>query len=156
MIKLLPFKAVKTTKRMKKPDLNNPSERQEPFRVPQGYFEQLPSQVMAAIDRHVEQAEPKREAKKIPFYRTELYAKIKPYLYMAAMFGGIWFGIWVYKYQQKIVAEKAQTLAMQSDSNSLDTYDLTAQEMEEYIDDACDYMMLDSREIMAYVTDDEQ
>ena len=62
----------------------------------------------------------------------------------------------VYKYQQKIVAEKAQTLAMQSDSNSLDTYDLTAQEMEEYIDDACDYMMLDSREIMAYVTDDEQ
>ena len=141
---------------MKKPDLINPSARQEPFRVPQGYFESLPSQVMAAIGRQEQATPAKHEAKRVPFYRTELYAKIKPYLYMAAMFGGIWFGIWVYKYQQKIVAEKAQTLAMQSDNNGLDTYDLTAQEMEEYIDDACDYMMLDSRDIMAYVTDDEQ
>ena len=142
---------------MKKPDLNNPSTRQEPFRVPHVYFESLPSQVMAAIDHHSEQAMPTEfEVKRVPFYRTELYAKIKPYLYMAAMFGGIWFGIWVYKYQQKIVAEKSQTLAMQSDNNGLDAYDLTAQEMEDYIDDACDYMMLDSRDIMAYVTDDEQ
>lgn len=140
---------------MKKPDLNNTSARQEPFRVPPGYFEQLPSQVMAAIDRHVEQAEPKREAKKVPFYRTELYAKIKPYLYMAAMFGGIWFGIWVYKYQQKIVAERAQNRTADNGQSSKDTYELTAQEMEDYIDDACDYMMLDSRDIMAYVTDEE-
>ena len=140
---------------MKKPDLNNTSARQEPFRVPLGYFEQLPSQVMAAIDRHVEQAEPKREAKKVPFYRTELYAKIKPYLYMAAMFGGIWFGIWVYKYQQKIVAERAQNRTADNGQSSKDTYELTAQEMEDYIDDACDYMMLDSRDIMAYVTDEE-
>ncbi|MBP5731696.1 MAG: hypothetical protein J6W50_03200 [Bacteroidaceae bacterium] len=140
---------------MKKPDLNNTSARQEPFRVPLGYFEQLPSQVMAAIDRHVEQAEPKREAKKVPFYRTELYAKIKPYLYMAAMFGGIWFGIWVYKYQQKIVAERALNRTADNGQSSKDTYELTAQEMEDYIDDACDYMMLDSRDIMAYVTDEE-
>lgn len=123
--------------------------------MPPGYFEQLPSQVMAAIDRHVEQAEPKREAKKVPFYRTELYAKIKPYLYMAAMFGGIWFGIWVYKYQQKIVAERAQNRTADNGQSSKDTYELTAQEMEDYIDDACDYMMLDSRDIMAYVTDEE-
>lgn len=142
---------------MKKPDLNNPSATHSAFKVPEGYFESLPSQVMAAIDRHSEQtALPGHEAKRVPFYRTELYAKIKPYLYMAAMFGGIWFGIWVYKYQQKIVAEKAQTLAMQSESGGMDTYELTAQEMEDYIDDACDYMMLDSRDIMAYVTDDEQ
>ena len=140
---------------MKKPDLNNQSVRQEPFRVPQGYFEQLPQQVMAAIDSSSEQAEPKHEAKKVPFYRTELYAKVKPYLYMAAMFGGIWFGIWVYKYQQKIVAERAQSLAMQNEKKGAETYELTAQEMEEYIDDACDYMMLDSRDIMAYVTDEE-
>ncbi|MBP5629439.1 MAG: hypothetical protein J6X27_06330 [Bacteroidaceae bacterium] len=140
---------------MKKPDLNNTSARQEPFRVPLGYFEQLPSQVMAAIDRQVEQAEPKREAKKVPFYKTELYAKIKPYLYMAAMFGGIWFGIWVYKYQQKIVAERAQNRTADNGQSSKDTYELTAQEMEDYIDDACDYMMLDSRDIMAYVTDEE-
>lgn len=123
--------------------------------MPLGYFEQLPSQVMAAIDRQVEQAEPKREAKKVPFYKTELYAKIKPYLYMAAMFGGIWFGIWVYKYQQKIVAERAQNRTADNGQSSKDTYELTAQEMEDYIDDACDYMMLDSRDIMAYVTDEE-
>ena len=142
---------------MRTPDLNNPSARKESFRVPQGYFESLPSQVMAAIDRHEEQAAPtEREAKKVPFYKTELYAKIKPYIYMAAMFGGIWFGIWVYKYQQKIVAEKAQTLAQQNQKNSSDIYELTPQEMEDYIDDACDYMMIDSRDIMAYVTDDEQ
>ena len=75
---------------------------------------------------------------------------------MAAMFGGIYFGIWVYKYQQKIVAEKAQTLAMHKDTPLGDTRELTAEEMENYIDDACDYMMLDSNDIMAYVTDDEQ
>lgn len=140
---------------MKIPDLNNVSARQEPFKVPQGYLEQLPLQVMAAIDRHGEQAEAKRETKKVPFYKTELYAKIKPYLYMAAMFGGIWFGIWVYKYQQKIVAERVLSRTADNAQSSKDTYELTAQEMDEYIDDACDYMMLDSRDIMAYVTDEE-
>ena len=72
---------------------------------------------------------------------------------MAAMFGGLYFGIWVYKYQQRLVAEKAQMLAMQTDKDV--NVDLTPEEMADYIDDACDYMMLDSHDIMAYVTDDE-
>lgn len=72
---------------------------------------------------------------------------------MAAMFGGLYFGIWVYKYQQRLVAEKAQMLAMQTDKDA--NVDLTPEEMADYIDDACDYMMLDSHDIMAYVTDDE-
>ena len=142
---------------MRKPDLHNPAARREPFKVTAGYFDSLPSQVMAAIDNQTARPEPeKRKAVRVPFYRTELYAKLKPYIYMAAMFGGIYFGIWVYKYQQKIVAEKAQTLAMHKDTPLGDTRELTAEEMENYIDDACDYMMLDSNDIMAYVTDDEQ
>ena len=72
---------------------------------------------------------------------------------MAAMFGGLYFGIWVYKYQQRLVEEKAQMLAMQTDKDV--NVDLTPEEMADYIDDACDYMMLDSHDIMAYVTDDE-
>ena len=53
----------------------------------------------------------------------------------------------------RVFAEKAQMLAMQTDKDA--NVDLTPEEMADYIDDACDYMMLDSHDIMAYVTDDE-
>ena len=124
---------------MKSPDLNTVA-KHEPFRVPEGYFDKLTGSDDCKV-------------KKLPFYKTELYAKLKPYIYMAAMFGGLYFGIWVYKYQQRLVAEKAQMLAMQTDKDA--NVDLTPEEMADYIDDACDYMMLDSHDIMAYVTDDE-
>ena len=137
---------------MKSPDLNTVA-KHEPFRVPEGYFDNLTGQVMARIDRQVATGSDDCQVKKLPFYKTELYAKLKPYIYMAAMFGGLYFGIWVYKYQQRLVAEKAQMLAMQTDKDV--NVDLTPEEMADYIDDACDYMMLDSHDIMAYVTDDE-
>ena len=137
---------------MKSPDLNTVA-KHEPFRVPEGYFDNLTGQVMARIDQQVATGSDDCQVKKLPFYKTELYAKLKPYIYMAAMFGGLYFGIWVYKYQQSLVAEKAQMLAMQTDKDA--NVDLTPEEMADYIDDACDYMMLDGHDIMAYVTDDE-
>ncbi len=137
---------------MKSIDLNNAVSR-EPFSVPEGYFDNLTEQVMARIDQQEATRVDECKVKRLPFYKTEFYAKLKPYIYMAAMFGGLYFGIWIYKYQQRIVAEKAQTLAMQTEKDA--NVDLTQEEMAEYIDDACDYMMLDSHDIMAYVTDDE-
>ena len=137
---------------MKSPDLKTVA-KHEPFRVPEGYFDNLAGQVMACIDQQAATGSDDCQVKKLPFYKTELYAKLKPYIYMAAMFGGLYFGIWVYKYQQRLVAEKAQMLAMQTDKDV--NVDLTPEEMADYIDDACDYMMLDSHDIMAYVTDDE-
>ena len=138
---------------MKTPNLNTATIR-EPFKVPEGYLDNITANVMAKIDQLPKESA-HTKVKKLPFYKTELYAKLKPYIYMAAMFGGLYFGIWVYKYQQKMVEEKSQTLAMQSAGSGADAYELTAEEMEAYIDDACDYMMLDSRDIMAYVTDEE-
>ena len=137
---------------MKSPDLKTVA-KHEPFRVPEGYFDNLTGQVMARIDQQAATGSDDCKVKKLPFYKMELYAKLKPYIYMAAMFGGLYFGIWVYKYQQRLVAEKAQMLAMQTDKDA--NVDLTPEEMADYIDDACDYMMLDSHDIMAYVTDDE-
>ena len=137
---------------MKSPDLNTVA-KHEPFRVPEGYFDNLTGQVMAHIDQQAATGSDDCQVKKLPFYKTELYAKLKPYIYMAAMFGGLYFGTWVYKYQQRLVEEKAQMLAMQTDKDV--NVDLTPEEMADYIDDACDYMMLDSHDIMAYVTDDD-
>ena len=140
---------------MRKPDFNNAHAKRNPFQVPDGYFDGLTAQVMAAIEKSEATTEERKPvAKKVPFYKTEMYAKIKPYLYMAAMFGCLYFGIWVYKYQQRIVAEKSQTLAQVSATQNDDAYEMSAQEMDDYIDDACDYMMIGHQDIMACVTEE--
>ena len=139
---------------MRSPDFNINARGQEPFKVPEGYLEGLPKQIMEAVDR---QAAPSLQVvsqnSKPSFFKSDLYAKLKPYIYMAAMIGSIYFGVWVYKYQQKITAEKSQAIAMQTTASASDAYELSAEEIDTYIDEACDYMMIDSHDIMAYVTD---
>ena len=158
---------------MKKPDLYNTQSQHEVFKVPEGYFEELEKRIMLRVTGTQEAdgcsvvrqpaatvkrsgalpGEDRKRVAKLPFWKTELYAKIKPYIYMAAMFGGLYFGVWVYKYQQRLISEK-NVATMQKPATENNS--ATQEETEDYINDACDYMMTDSHDIMACVTDNEQ
>lgn len=50
------------------------------FRVPDGYFDQTYAKVMASL--------PERKA--IPETKVSLWTRVRPYVYLAAMFAGIW------------------------------------------------------------------
>lgn len=136
---------------MNKPELHNTTAPKEHFKVPEGYFENLTGQIMSQIP--AEQTEGK--AVKVPFWKTEIYAKVKPYIYMAAMLSGLYFGVWVYKYQQRILSEKAELAAAQKAEGQTPGTKMTAEEIDLYVDDACDYMMTDGQDIMACLTGTE-
>lgn len=144
---------------MKAPDLNIRNKKQEPFKVPADYFDNLTTKMMEAIDQSADATEAApQEAdhkKRVPFYKTELYAKVKPYLYMAVMFGGLYFGMWVFKYQQSLSSQKQQAIA-KTEAAKQDSAATSADEEYEYINDACDFMMMDSHDIMACVTGEDR
>lgn len=151
---------------MKAPNLNNRTPRQQPFKVPAGYFDSLTANVMASVDKSgqmpqtaqkgftIASQEPE-EKKRVPFFKSGLYAKLKPYIYMAAMFGGLYFGMWVFKYQQRLTSEKQQAVA-RTESVSQNAASASNDEVYDYINDACDFMMADSHDIIACVTGDDR
>ena len=57
--------------------------KKQPFKVPEGYFEQFHEQLMSSL--------PKTTPKPAPATKVTLMARIKPWLYMAAMFVGTIF-----------------------------------------------------------------
>lgn len=67
---------------MKKKE-NNPEQfnRENPFRVPEGYFENLTSQVMSKIPEQLVEREPAKGISMID--------RIRPWLYLAAVFAGL-------------------------------------------------------------------
>ncbi len=144
---------------MKAPNLNISDKKQEPFKVPAGYFDSLTKNVMERVEHSAAPArEPSKEPvrkKRVPFYKTELYAKLKPYIYMAAMFGGLYFGMWVYKYQQRLTSERQQAVAL-TEAAQQDLAPIANDEVYDYINDACDFMMADSHDIIACVTGDDR
>lgn len=155
---------------MKIPNLNNPAEGRGVFKVPQGYFDDLNKRIMQSVaeaDKAVaaqadksaetgktaalEAGRPAESKRSVKFWKTELYAKLKPYIYMAAMFGGLYFGVWVYKYQQRLLQEKAVAAQTAKENSTLDA-NATDEEIYDYVNDACDYMMADHHDIVACVT----
>lgn len=133
---------------MKTPNLNKGYANTEPFKVPEGYFDTLTSRVMAQLPAdNGEQPMPKAP-------KSTLYAKLKPYIYMAAMFAGLYFGVFVFKYQRKIVEQKAMAAATTQTVPQAEEEGLAADQMDDYIDDVCDYMMVSTHDILAYVSND--
>lgn len=57
------------------------------FRVPEGYFEELNAKILADLPPH-------KEAPKA--VRLSMWQKVKPYVYLAAMFAGIWMMMMVF------------------------------------------------------------
>lgn len=101
-----------------------------PFRVPEGYFEQFSESLMERLPK---QATLVPEATKEP----TLWDKVKPWVYMAAMFAGA-----------------ALIIRTASGGRVDDVADSEVQEME-LISEAVDYSMLDDYSLYVYLTDAE-
>lgn len=108
-----------------------------PFRVPEGYFDQLTDRVMAQLPEREQQAEQISLSDRHP--KSRLVA-LRPWLYAAACtVAVVVMGLTFYSHD---VAEE-QPLASTSTTN-------TATNTEsQYIDEAADYVMLDNAEIYA-------
>ncbi|MBQ8673058.1 MAG: hypothetical protein IJ511_03260 [Bacteroides sp.] len=105
---------------------------ENPFRVPEGYFEQLTTDVMARL--------PEKTATDFPQERLTLWTKMKPWVYMAAMFAGaallIRVGSMHMASPQLAAAEEAE-----------------AETETEYISTVVDNSMLDDYALYVYLTD---
>lgn len=108
-----------------------------PFRVPEGYFDQLTDRVMAQLPEREQQAEQISLSDRHP--KSRLVA-LRPWLYAAACtVAVVVMGLTFYSHD---VAEE-QPLASTSTTNT------TTNTESQYIDEAADYVMLDNAEIYA-------
>ena len=136
---------------MKIPDLNKPTDGRQVFKTPDGYFENLSQRMMQGVSEAVGPVERKNT---VPFWKSEIYAKLKPYIYMAAMFGGLYFGVWVYKYQQRLTGEKEKAERLANDVPA-ERQNASDEWIDTYVDEACDFMMPNSHDIIACLTESE-
>ena len=108
-----------------------------PFRVPEGYFDQLTDRVMAQLPEREQQAEQISLSDRHP--KSRLVA-LRPWIYAAACtVAVVVMGLTFYSHD---VAEE-QPLASTSTTNT------TTNTESQYIDEAADYVMLDNAEIYA-------
>lgn len=119
-------------------------QRKEAFKVPEGYFEGLTERVMARV-----QAEetPIQEGARTKIKRVnirELYPRLKPYVYLAAMIAGLAFGVRVIKYQQQYFETPTEVVSS-IDEKALDAY----------VDDYCNYFGVDDSDILALISEED-
>ena len=108
--------------------------KRNPFRVPEGYFDNLTAQVMQNLPE-----QPKRRAKSV-FMRPVFYAAASVCALLVA--GAAW--MW------RPAAEVSSTAPVQAKAVAQPQQQESA---EGYFDEAADYMMLDNNEIYAYLAD---
>lgn len=136
---------------MKEEVLNKKMSKENPFRVPEGYFESFSERIMQQLP-----SAPETETTEKPLqtpvetsYDTvrpvNLFTRIKPYLYLAAMFAGLYFGIYVFKYQA----------SMHNSSARQETEHQTAiVTSDEYIDEMFNFAMVDKEMIYECISED--
>ena len=108
--------------------------KRNPFRVPEGYFDNLTAQVMQNLPE-----QPKRRAKSI-FMRPVFYAAASVCALLVA--GAAW--MWRPTAETSSVAPvQAKAISQPQQQDNADGY----------FDEAADYMMLDNHEIYAYLAE---
>lgn len=105
---------------------------ENPFTVPEGYFERFTEQLMEKL--------PEREAQ--PASKLTLWTRVKPWVYMAAMFCGLMLSV------RMFVGEKRS----QSPAATSETTDFT-EVPDEYIDPIVNQTMMDDYTLYQYLTD---
>lgn len=105
---------------------------ENPFTVPEGYFERFTEQLMEKL--------PEREAQPAP--RLTLWTRVKPWVYMAAMFCGLMLSV------RMFVGEKQSQLPAAISG----TTDFT-EVPDEYIDPIVNQTMMDDYTLYQYLTD---
>ena len=108
--------------------------KENPFRVPEGYFDQLADRVMAQLPERDQQAEQVTLSNHRP--KSRLVA-LRPWLYAAACtIAVVVMGVTFLSHD----SAEEQPLASTSTTTNTES---------QYIDDAADYVMLDNAEIYA-------
>lgn len=83
-----------------------------PYKVPEGYFESFKKNLMSSLPEYPEAAKPKQLSK---------WQRIKPYVYLAAMFAGIWCMMQIFHNMsnQEVAREEAVLANYEPDSYDL-------------------------------------
>lgn len=113
-----------------------------PFTVPEGYFEHLTSGVMNKL--------PEQEAPQFVMKKTTTWDRVKPWVYMAAMFVGAALIIQVASYNPNpFEGETTSTVASTTVSAEADS----EADYDEYINYAVTQTMMDEYSLYMYLTD---
>ena len=104
------------------------------FKLPEGYFDHLTEKIMEGL--------PEKEAVEVHNKPVTLWAKLKPLLYLAAMFVGAALIIRVASWNTGQVAADA---SLEADTDTL---------TEQFIDFAVSGSMMDDYSLYVYLTDD--
>ena len=114
--------------------------KENPFKVPEGYFDTLSSQIMAKVE--AEGVAP-RDIKTGKEKRAKV-VWLRPVLYVAASVCALFISVVAYQsHSDKGTAAPTQTVV--ANNQML---------MDDYFDEAADYVMLDNQDIYAYLSSD--
>lgn len=116
-------------------ELKNRLGKENPFKVPEGYFENVIPEIMKQLPEIEEQGQEE----------VTLWERVKPWVYMVAMFCGLMFSVRV-----MMMDNSAQT-----DNNiaSVSMNDTLQNIPDEYIEPILDQAMMDDYTLYMYLTD---
>ena len=113
--------------------------RENPFRVPEGYFDTLTSQIMAKVDAEGVEARDIKTGKE----KRAQTVWLRPVLYAAASVCALFISVVAYQnYSEQGVAAPAQNVVANNQTMT-----------DDYFDEAADYVMLDNQDIYACLLD---
>ena len=114
--------------------------RENPFRVPEGYFDTLASQIMAKVEAEGVEARDLKAGKE----KRAKTVWLRPVLYAAASVCALFISVVAYRsYSEQGVAAPAQNVVANNQMM-----------MDDYFDEAADYVMLDNQDIYACLSSD--
>ncbi|MEG1579807.1 MAG: hypothetical protein RR386_00915 [Bacteroidaceae bacterium] len=125
---------------MKREELTHRTLKENPFKVPEGYFDDFATKLMANLP-------PKEREASEPTAHISFFTRVKPYLYLAAMFIGLYFGIQVFKFQ-------ADKINKQNQVDYEQTAEIKKITTDEYVDQICNYAMVDNEDVYTCMTED--
>ena len=115
--------------------------KENPFRVPEGYFDTLTSQIMAKVEAEGVEA---RDLKTTGKEKRAKTVWLRPVLYAAASVCALFISVVAYQsYSDQGVAAPAQNVVATNQMM-----------MDEYFDEAADYVMIDNQDIYACLVSD--
>lgn len=116
-------------------ELNNRIGKENPFKVPEGYFENIVPEIM----KQLPEAEVQEEVE------VTMWERVKPWVYMVAMFCGLMFGLRVMMNDRPVsTGINAGDVSMTDSVQGIP---------DEYIDPILDQAMMDDYTLYMYLTD---
>jgi len=114
--------------------------RENPFRVPEGYFDTLTSQIMAKVEAEGVEARDLKPGKE----KRAKVVWLRPVLYAAASVCALFISVVAYQnYSEQGVTAPAQNVVANNQMM-----------VDDYFDEAADYVMLDNQDIYACLSSD--